>query len=322
MCRRCAPLIKAIDRYIQKADDDLADALGDEGYAEPKKTVKYANQLEDGIADALTEETERIVSGLKSSKDLKQFAKKVWPKIKAQDFVDEDIADVMSTLLKKFMPQYVGYYIKKTDIALACDRLSKRTTAWVDSWAQELGSIMKLDSHNEIQTILDKGLKDGVGIEEFTRQILESGIRDERYKARRAALTEVLTAHRVAQQEAFMQSPSVEDKAWMHTGEYRNQPRQNHVDMDGQTVPKGSPYTLIGADGETYYPMIPGDTSLPPGERINCHCISQPVVNADVLGLSLEERKALQQQAIDEMDDDWMAELDAQNKAKAGIEDE
>ena len=38
------------------------------------------------------------------------------------------------------------------------------------------------------------------------------------------------------------------------------------------------------------------------------------------LGLSLEERRTLQQQAIDEMDDDWERELDARNRAKAGIE--
>ena len=68
--------------------------------------------------------------------------------------------------------------------------------------------------------------------------------------------------------------------------------------------------------------MYPRDVSLPAGERINCHCIQQPIVSEDILGLPLEERKKLQQQAIDDMDDEWEAELDAQNKAKAGIEDE
>ena len=46
------------------------------------------------------------------------------------------------------------------------------------------------------------------------------------------------------------------------------------------------------------------------------------VVSAEVLGLSLEERQRLQQQAIEEMDDEWERELDARNKAKAGIEEE
>mgnify|MGYP000747935359 FL=1 len=142
------------------------------------------------------------------------------------------------------------------------------------------------------------------------------------YRARRVAVTEILGAHSVAQQEAFMQSPAVESKGWLHTGNYRNEPRQNHIDMDGQIVAKDQPFELIGADGIVYHPMYPRDVILPAGERINCHCIQQPIVSEDILGLPLEERKKLQQQAIDDMDDEWEAELDARNKAKAGIEDE
>ena len=36
-----------------------------------------------------------------------------------------------------------------------------------------------------------------------------------------------------------------------------------------------------------------------------------------ILGMSLEERKQLQQKIIDEMDDDWEKELDAKNRARA-----
>ena len=116
-----------------------------------------------------------------------------------------------------------------------------------------------------------------------------------------------------------MQSPVVSEKMWKHTGEYRNEPRQNHVDMDGQRVPVNEPFELIGADGSIYNPMFPGDTILPPEERINCHCIEQPIVSEEILGLSLEERQRLQQQAIDEMDDDWEKELDARNRARSEI---
>ena len=321
MCMYCKPLLKAIDAYIKKADDDLADTLDEEGFEHASKTVDYINDVEDGIADALTVQTALVSSAISQSKDLEQF-RRIWGKLKNTDTADKDIAAVMVEQLQKFLPQYAGYYIKRTDRELVFSRLSKRAEFWINDWAEDLGELMKLNSHNQIQAIYDKGLKEGIGIEEFSRMIEESGIRDERYKARRCAITEILTAHRVAQQEAFMQSPSVEEKAWLHTGAYRNEPRENHVAMSGQTVPISSPFVLEGADGETYYPMIPGDTSLPAGERINCHCICQPIVNEDVLGLSLEERKALQQKALDEMDDDWEAELDAKNKAKAGIEEE
>lgn len=116
-----------------------------------------------------------------------------------------------------------------------------------------------------------------------------------------------------------MQSPVVAEKMWKHTGSYRNSPRQNHVDMNGQRVPVSEPFELTGADGRSYSPMFPGDPALPPGERINCHCICQPVVSEDILGLSLEERQRLQQEAIDGMDNEWEKELDAKNRAKAGI---
>lgn len=322
MCMNCAPLIKAIDAYIAKADGDLADALGKEGYAKPKKTLKYAQDIEDGVAEALVEETDYFIAEAEKAVDLETFAKDIWPKVKLKDELKGKLAAVFKENLEKFMPEFIGYYIKQTDKDLKLSQVSKRTTAWVKSWSEELGEIMKLNSHKEIERILEKGLKDGSSIATFTREILDSGIRDEYYKARRVAVTEVLTAHRAAQQEAFMQSPAVSEKMWRHTGEYRNEPRQNHVDMDGQRVPVNEPFELIGADGGTYNPMYPGDPILPPEERINCHCIEQPVVSEEILGLPLEERQRLQQEAIDDMDDEWEKELDAKNKAKAGIDEE
>ena len=322
MCMECAPLIKAIDAYIQKADDGLADALGAEGYIKPKKTLKYAQDIEDSVAEALLEETDYILAEAEKAVDLETFAADIWPGVKLNDAAKSKLATVFTERLSEFLPEYIGYYIAQTDRGLKLTQVSKRTLAWVKSWSKDLGEIMQLNSHKEIERILEKGLAEGQGMAEFTRAILDSGIRDEYYKARRVAVTEVLRAHSVAQQEAYMQSPAVSEKMWKHTGEYRNEPRQNHVDMDGQRVPVEEPYELIGADGGTYEPMYPRDPLLPPEESINCHCISQPVVSEETLGLPLEERQRLQQEAIDAMDDEWEKELDAQNKAKAGIDEE
>ena len=322
MCMECQPLIKAIDAYIEKADNSLADALGQEGYVKPKKTLKYAQDIEDGVAETLLEETDYILAEAEKAVDLEAFAEDVWPKVKLGDGAKAKLATIFTESLDKFMPVFVGYYIKQTDRSLKLTQVSKRTTAWVSTWSKDLGEIMQLNSHKEIESILKKGLENGSSIATFTRDILESGIRDEYYKARRVAVTEVLRAHSVAQQEAFMQSPAVSEKMWKHTGEYRNEPRQNHVDMDGQRVPVDEPFELIGADGGTYECMYPRDTILPPEESINCHCICQPVVSEEILGLPLEERQRLQQEAIDEMDEDWERELDAQNRAKAGIDEE
>lgn len=322
MCMECQPLIKAIDAYLAKADGDLADALEAEGYAEPQTTIGYMQELEDDVAEELLEETNYFLSEAEKAADLETFAADIWPRVKLNDRLKAKLATVFTEHLSEFMPEFVAYYIAQTDRSLKLEVVSKRTVAWVESWSEQLGEIMQLNSHKEIETILTKGLKDGTGIASFTREILDSGIRDEYYKARRVALTEVLGAHSVAQQEAFMQSPAVVDKAWKHTGAYRNEPRQNHVDMDGQRVPKDAPFTLTGIKGGTYEPMYPRDVILPPEERINCHCICQPVVSEDILGLPLEERQRLQQEAIDTMDDAWERELDARNKAKAGIAEE
>lgn len=322
MCMECQPLIKAIDAYLAKADGDLADALETEGYAEPQATIGYMQDIEDDVAEALLEETNYFLAEAEKAADLETFAEDIWPRVKLNDRLKAKLATVFTEHLSEFMPEFVSYYIALTDRSLKLEVVSKRTVAWVESWSEQLGEIMQLNSHKEIETILAKGLKDGTGIASFTREILDSGIRDEYYKARRVALTEVLGAHSVAQQEAFMQSPAVVDKAWKHTGAYRNEPRQNHVDMDGQRVPKDAPFTLTGIKGGTYEPMYPRDVILPPEERINCHCICQPVVSEDILGLPLEERQRLQQEAIDAMDDAWEKELDARNKAKAGIAEE
>ena len=322
MCMACQPLIKAINAYLAKADGDLADALKAEGYAEPQATICYMQDIEDDVAEALVEETDYFLAEAEKAADLETFAADIWPRVKLNDRLKAKLATVFTEHLSEFMPEFVAYYIAQTDRSLKLEVVSKRTVAWVESWSEQLGEIMQLNSHKEIETILTKGLKDGTGIACFTREILDSGIRDEYYKARRVALTEVLGAHSVAQQEAFMQSPAVVDKAWKHTGAYRNEPRQNHVDMDGQRVPKDAPFSLTGIKGGTYEPMYPRDIILPPEERINCHCICQPVVSEDILGLSLEERQRLQQEAIDTMDDAWEKELDARNKAKAGIDEE
>ena len=321
MCMACQPLIKAINAYLAKADVDLADALKAEGYGEPQATIGYMQGIEDDVAEALVEETDYFLAEAEKAADLETFAADIWPRVKLNDRLKAKLATAFTEHLSEFMPEFVAYYIAQTDRSLKLEVVSKRTVAWVESWSEQLGEIMQLNSHKEIETILTKGLKDGTGIASFTREILDSGIRDEYYKARRVALTEVLGAHSVAQQEAFMQSPAVVDKAWKHTGAYRNEPRQNHVDMDGQRVPKDVPFTLTGVKGGTHYPMFPRDSVLPPEERINCHCICQPVVSEDILGLPLEERQRLQQEAIDNMDDAWEKELDARNKAKAGIEE-
>lgn len=316
----CEALIKAIDAYLAKADDDLTEALDEAGFVKPKDTAKEMAALEDKLAEALEKETKYFKSKAKKAVDLEAFAKE-WPDLIEGDDVDERLAKLFLEDFETNIPGLAAGYVKQIDPKLTVKTITARTTAWAANWSKELGGLMKLESHTEIEKLLTDTLKDGKSIADFTQALMDGGIRSERYRARAAALTETLRAHSVAQQEALVQNPAVESKEWVHTGSHKNEPRENHVAMNGVIVPKDEPFTLDGLDGNTYYPMYPRDPILPPGESVNCHCIHRGIVNADVLGLPLEERKRLQQEAIDADDSAWEKELDKKNKAKAGIEE-
>lgn len=314
-------LINAIEGYIQKEEKDLEDIFEEEGRANPKKMVRDISLIEKLVTGALVSETEYFISEMRKKKNLRQV-KDSLKKINDGDKCLEKLKPELKEELRNIVRENAKLYIKRTDSELTVNRLSKRTVNWVERWSGELADIMRINSHEEIENILKKGLENGDSVAVFTQNILESGIRDEYYKARRVAVTEVLRAHNAARQEAFTQDPSVCEKMWRHTGGHKNEPRYNHMDMDGQRVRKDEPFELIGKDGGIYYPMHPCDSNLPPEESINCHCIAQPVVSEEILGLPLEERQRLQREAIDEMDDEWEKELDRENRAKAGIETE
>ena len=319
-CSCFSPLLKAINAYLQKADDDLEDELAAAGFADTDRTMNAIRSMEDEVAAALVAETQLFVAAAGEALDLQAFANDIWPGVRLNDQLAKKLTEIFKKRFTELMPGLVETYLQRTDTMLDVPRISKITTGWIETWSAKLGDMMQLNSHTELENILTEGLRNGDGIAVFTRKILDSGIRDEYYKARRVSVTEVLRAHNVAHQEAFMQSPSVIEKIWRHSGEYRITPRENHVAMDGTKVGKAERFTLEGLDGNTYYPMYPVDPDLPAGESINCHCICEPIVDPEILGMSLEDRQALQQKIIDEMDDEWEKELDARNRAKAGIE--
>ena len=212
---------------------------------------------------------------------------------------------------------FASEYLKRveSDAVLNKIAMTHETTSWISSWSDQLGQIMKLTDNNIIEKILTDGLKNGDSIVDTAKNISDAKIRDPGYRARRVAITETLRAHSVAQQESFMQSPAVEMKLWRHSG-WREYARDNHMDIaiDGQTVRKDEPFTLFGADGNIYYPMYPRDIVLPPGESINCGCIAEPIVSDYVLGLSLEERNQLRDEAIAEMNEEYDRQNEDMNK--------
>ena len=315
----CFELVEAIDRYLAKSDDDLEKRLSEAGYTDAKKSVSDANSLEDNIYTVLNEQSEYISQQIADAESLE----------KALELVDDMIEDgqTRERLIELFeafyiahVPKFAESYLRETEGDMVIHQIRQRTSHWIFDWAHELSDIMQLSSEDKLGDLIQGSIDAGESVEDLKRKILEDGIRDDAYRARATSLTEMLRAHSVARDEGIMQSPASSGKKWLHSGGYKNNPRANHIDMDGQIVDKDKPFVLTGMDGITYYPKYPRDSNLPPGESINCHCTHVPVVDENVLGMTLEEREELQKKIIEEDDGEWEKELDARNRAKAGIE--
>ena len=311
-------MICSIDAFIAKADDKLTQQLKDAGFVDAKKSVKTAAELERSITEILQDQSTDIADALKKAGSLSKAKKLI-----AQYFADDSTAtaaltEVFESYYKSAVPALATDYMKEIATDMVVETLRQRTVDWLETWSKELADLMQLNGSDRMGELIQETIDNGESIADLTRKIRDEGIRGEEYTARRAALTEMLRAHSVANHEAIMQSPAASKKMWRHTGAYRIKPRENHEDMDGSVVPKDEPFILMGADGVTYYPMYPRDAILPPGEAVNCHCLEQPVVDEDVLGMSLEERQELQRKIVEEDDDAWMKELDEQNKQKRG----
>ena len=163
--------------------------------------------------------------------------------------------------------------------------------------------------------------KNGKSVAEFANALVDRGFFDKLDEARKIAQYEMLSSSSIKQNDSIMQSSSIDRKEWRYTGCCGNNAEicRNHSSMDSQIVPKDKPFVLIGSDGKTYYPMYPRDPILPPEERIECTCLCQGIVRDDVLGLTLEERRELQARIIAKDDGKWEKELNARNRARAGI---
>lgn len=313
-------IIGAIDQYLAKADEDLADSLADEGYAEAEDTVGAINTMQDEVAETLQNQTDDFVAALETASGSGwEEAQRAVSEMMDGDDIAEQVEGTTADMLQTQIPKLATVYMQETDGELVVDIIRQRTQSWIASWSKRLGELMKINTHQQISDIIQSTIDKGESIEKLTRKIMDGGWRNEHYQARRVAVTEVLRAHSVAREEAIQQSPSTDRKEWRHTGVHKNKPRPNHVEMDGQIVPKDQPFELKGRDGVVYHPMYPRDPILPAGETVNCHCIHRGVAADDALGMSLEERRRLQQKYIEEDDGAWKKELDEENKAKAGI---
>ena len=122
-------------------------------------------------------------------------------------------------------------------------------------------------------------------------------------RSRAFALTEVLTSYAEGQQVALEQSKAIEKKRWVHTGSHKNKPRPHHVALDGTEVAVDE-YFSVGGHPALY----PRDRNLPVGERVNCHCGVDPVVDLEEFGISEEDLETMRAEARGEIDEQFTVE--------------
>lgn len=339
-------IIRAIDRYIAKAEEDEKDELREIGYLKADDTMRLMDDLEEQLAQAVSNQSERFCRSLANSGSLEEYLESGLREFIENDTIQDEVKVILQEFSGEALEQFTEAYLEDAGLELLPDAgdtdigdglavsprtsaeagtaaeagvtppggagpaqgtaITRRTADAIQEWADDAAQYFAQDTYDQLRKILEDGVKAGKGVDTIAREILQEGIRDTYFNARRVAQTEVLRMQSYATFEAMIQNPDVEEKEWHHTGSHKNQPRPNHVAMDGTRVPKMERFTLHGADGCIYYPMFPRDTCLPASETVNCKCLLRRVKTPKKP--YTKERKQQQQAAIEEDNRRWEEE--------------
>lgn len=286
-------LIKSIDLLVKADNEELKKDLNK--YIELDYTIERINSLEMLTYGLLKEQIEYYIKRIEkhvtkaSISDILNYVK--GSLLAADDFIKK-FGNEFKRFLSYTTEKLTESYIKNIDKDLFFSFFSDRTTDWISEWSEELAKLIHEESVDVLERILKKGLEEGKGINKIANSLRDS-FGFSRTRARRIAITEVLTAHSHASFESAIQNPSIDRVMWRHSGTRGIKPRANHVALDSKIINKGELFDL-GSEKAQY----PRDTKLSAKERVNCHCLLQQIVNDDILGLSLDERIKLQEEAI------------------------
>ncbi len=298
-------LIKAIDRYIAKADQNFRDEIESEGFLAADAAMEAEEALENGMTDAINDHVDGVLDTLGDASSLKRYVEKTWPEIQKETELRDKLHDLFYVQFTQLLHTGVVAYLKDSDeeVGTAAEedgRVTPYATEFINGWSGQLSEIMHLSTDRQINKILVDSAEKNLSISETALAIGKSGIRSPGARSRVVAQTEVLRIESYSHLEAMRQDPAATEKEWIHTGTHKNKPRENHVAISGQTVPIDQPFSLSG-----YSPMCPRDTNLPAGESINCHCIMRQKKDSAVLGLSADERKALREKYLNQAEEEW-----------------
>ena len=169
-------ILDAIDRYLAKAEKNLADTLADEGFAEAEKTVEAINSLHENVAEALQNQTEEFVAALKEApEDDWEKAQENVAEMLENDEIAEHIEEAAMDMFQTEVPKLATIYIRESDGDLVVDTIRQRTESWIASWSQRLGELMKVSTHKQMTDAIQNTIDKGESIQELTRKIMDGG---------------------------------------------------------------------------------------------------------------------------------------------------
>ncbi|TWK89545.1 hypothetical protein CHCC20333_4387 [Bacillus paralicheniformis] len=250
-------LLNSLNTFIQKAEEDdeksLVEVIPD--FPGLSKIPGYVQEYEKKVARLLRSQRKKFLSGLNDfvSKDSKETLEAILVYFTQNLFAGDDFEEQFQELTEGFLQQTIeelaSVIMDSLDPEVRFKAISSRSTNWIKGWSEELAEIMKLNTHEAVENVLTEAIENGSSIQD-----IELTLRDmpqfDRSRARTTTITEVLAASPAAQQEAYSQSPAVIGKKWRHSGGKKNNPRENHMALDGMIVGVDEEFTIPGS-GET-----------------------------------------------------------------------
>ena len=141
--------------------------------------------------------------------------------------------------------------------------IGERLSFWAEHVNEETARLL-------VQELLE-GERLGEGIPDLQRRIEKVFEFSNVVRSERIARTEIQAAANRGTLEAYHQSGVVDKKMWITAIDGRE--RESHAEANRQVVALEEPF-IVGAS----MMQVPGDTSAPPNETINCRCTVVPVL--------------------------------------------
>lgn len=131
---------------------------------------------------------------------------------------------------------------------------------------------------DRINTILDKAITEGWGVERIVQEMEGTDFRDmTRRRAQMIVRTEVVRASNFGGMAAAYESDYEMEKVWVEVKDNRTRLSHRHFSgVGGQVRDLLSPYSNGG--------QFPGDPDLPAAESINCRCVNAYKLKRDYAG--------------------------------------